>query len=124
MNVLKDAGDIQEFFRVTDAGETDRLRDYLHDDVRVVLIGVDGVDEPMGKADYLEFIRESIAHRTSRGERTEHIPTKQLIEDRYVALRGYLRIASSLGPDEYHPYMDILKFRDGRIVQYDIAYDI
>ena len=66
MSVLKDVGDIQEFFRVSDAGETDRLGEYLHPDIRVILIGVEGVDEPMDKDGYLRFIHENVAYRESR----------------------------------------------------------
>jgi ketosteroid isomerase-like protein len=121
---MKSAGDIQEFFRVTDAGERERLREYLHPDVQVVLIGVEGVEEPMDRDGYLAFNEENIAFREARGERTEHVPTKQLIEGDYIAMRGYLRITSPAEPDEYHPYTDILKLRDGKIVEYNIAYDI
>jgi hypothetical protein len=124
MNVLKDVGDIQEFFRVTDDGVTDRLRDYLHPDLRVFTIGIEGVEEPMDREGYLKFTEEMIAFRKSRGERTEHVPTRVLIEESYIAMRGYLRITSQSEPDDYHPYMDILKLRDGKILEYNIAYDI
>jgi ketosteroid isomerase-like protein len=119
-----DERQIQEFFRSTDAGEQDELRNYLHADVRVTLIGVEGVLEPFDLGGYLRFIAESIAHRKSRGERTEHVPTRIKIDGDRIAIRGHLRITAPGEADEVHPYMDILKLRDGKIAEYDIAYDI
>jgi ketosteroid isomerase-like protein len=119
-----DATQIQEFFRSTDAGEQDELRNYLHADVRVAMIGVEGVDEPFDLGGYLRFLAASIAHRKSRGERTEHLPTRIKIDGDLIAIRGHLKITAPSQADEYHPYMDILKLRDGKIAEYNIAYDI
>jgi hypothetical protein len=52
------------------------------------------------------------------------VPTKIKIDGDLIAIRGHLRITAPGEADEYHPYMDILKLRDGKIAQYDIAYDI
>ena len=115
---------VQDLFRCTDDGDADGLRRYLHPDLRVTMIGVDGVAEPLDLPAYLRFVGEGIAYRKGRGERTEHVPTRVKIDGARIAVRGYLRIARAGEPDEYHPYFDIWKLRDGRIVEYDIAYDL
>jgi ketosteroid isomerase-like protein len=115
---------VQQFFRATDSGDADKLRDYLHPNVSVTMLGVDGADAPFRLSAYLQFIADSIVYREDRGERTEHIPTRVKIADDLIAVRGYLRITSPGQPDEYHPYTDILKLRDGKIAEYNIAYEI
>jgi hypothetical protein len=67
---------------------------------------------------------ESVAYRDDRGERIEQVPTQIKIDGECIAVRGHLRIASASEPDEYHPYFDTWKLRDGKIVEYNIAYDI
>ena len=119
-----DVSQIQDLFRCTDEGETDKLRAYLHPDLELTMIGVEGVDTPFDLSGYLKFLEESIAYRKDRGERTEHVPTKVKIDGDRIAIRGQLRITSRDEPDEYHPYFDILELRDDKIVEYDIAYDI
>ncbi len=119
-----DVSRIQDLFRCTDDGDADKLRGYLHADLQVTTIGVDGVDEPMDLPGYLRFLEESIAYRKDRGERTEHVPTGVKIDGQCIAVRGSLRITSASAPDEYHPYFDILKLREGKIAEYYIAYDI
>ena len=115
---------IQDLFRSTDDVDTDKLRSYLHADLQLTMIGVDGVDAPLDLPGYLNFLGESLAYRKDRGERTEHVPAKIKIDGECIAVRGVLRITSAGAPDEYHPYFDIMKLRDGKIAKYDIAYDI
>ena len=88
------------------------------------MIGVEGVAAAFDLAAYLKFLEESIAYRQGRGERTEHVPVRVKIDGSIVAIRGYLRITHRDEADEYHPYTDLWKLRDGRIVEYNIAYDI
>lgn len=115
---------IQEFFCATDDGDFERLRQHLHPELVVTTIGIEGVDEPFDLPSYLKFLEDNIAYRKDRGERTEHVPTHVKIDGAYIAIRGFLRITSPEAADEYHPYTDILKLRDGRIREYNIAYDI
>jgi ketosteroid isomerase-like protein len=119
-----DVARIQDLFRATDDADADKLRDFLHPELQLTMIGVEGVDEPFDLPGYLRFLAESVAYRDDRGERTEHVPTKIKIDAECIAVRGHLRITSASEPDEYHPYFDILKLRDGKIVEYNIAYDI
>jgi ketosteroid isomerase-like protein len=119
-----DEKQIQDLFRATDEGDAERVSRCLHPDVVVTMIGVDGVDEPFDRAGYLRFLQESIAYRSGRGERTEHIPEKIRIGGTRVAIRGHLRITSPDAADDYHPYTDVWNLRDGRIVDYFIAYDL
>jgi ketosteroid isomerase-like protein len=121
---VMDLSQIQELFRVTDAGDSDKLRGYLHPDLSVTMLGVDGVDAPLDLDAYLAFIGAAIADREKRGERTDHIPTQVKIAGPLIAVRGYLRISAPGMPDAYHPYTDILKLRDGKIAEYNIAYQI
>jgi ketosteroid isomerase-like protein len=118
-----DLASVQDLFRRTDDGDFEGLRRYLHPDLRVTMIGVDGVTEPLDLPAYLRFLDEGIAYRKGRGERTEHVPTKVRIDGGCIAVRGHLRIARASGPDEYHPYFDLWKLRDGQIVDYHIVYD-
>jgi len=115
---------IQEFFRATDDVKLDQLRNYLHPELVVSTIGIEGVDAPFDLAGYLKFLEDNIAYRQDRGERTEHVPTHVKIGEAFIAIRGFLLITSPGAADEYHPYMDILKLQDGQIREYNIAYDI
>jgi ketosteroid isomerase-like protein len=115
---------VQHLFRCTDDGDAEGMCRFLHPDLRVTMIGVDGVAEPLDLAAYLRFHGDGIAYRKSRGERTEHVPTGVMIEGARIAIRGYLRITHPGEPDEYHPYFDIWKLRDGKIVEYNIVYDL
>lgn len=115
---------IQEFFRATDDGDFEKLVKHLHPEVAVTMIGVEGVDTPFDLPSYLKFLEQNIAGRKGVGERTEHVPTHVKIDGACIAIRGYLRITSPDAADEYHPYTDILKLQDGRIREYNIAYDI
>jgi len=119
-----DVRQVQDLFRCTDDGDMDGLRAHLHPDLRVTMIGVEGVREPFDLPGYLRFLEQSIAYREGRGERTDHLPTRIKIDGERIAVRGQLRITSRGEPDEYHPYFDILELRDGRIIEYRIAYDI
>jgi ketosteroid isomerase-like protein len=114
---------VQDLFRRTDDGDFEGLRRYLHPDLRVTLVGVDGAKEPLDLPAYQRFLEASLAHRRGLGERTEHLPTKVKFDGAFVAIRGQLRIARAKGPDEYHPYFDLWRLRDGRIVDYQIVYD-
>lgn len=119
-----DQKQIQDLFRATDDGDQERLRRYLHGELVLTMIGVEGVDAPLDLEGYLRFLEEGIAYRQSRGERTEHVPTHVKAGAALVAIRGYLRITSPDAPDEYHPYTDLWKLRDGQIIEYNIAYGI
>jgi ketosteroid isomerase-like protein len=119
-----DEKQIQDLFVATDDGDSERLRRHLHPELVVTMIGVEGVDAPLDRESYFRFLQESIAHRTARGERTEHVPTHVKIAGDTIAVRGYLRIVRKEDADEYHPYMDLLKLREGQIVEYNIAFDI
>ena len=115
---------VQDLFCATDDADADKLRDYLHPDLELTMIGVEGVDEPLDLPGYLAFLADSVAHRSGRGERTEHVPTNVKIEGDRIAVRGHLRITCVGAPDEYYPYFDILKLRDGKIIEYNIAFDV
>jgi hypothetical protein len=52
------------------------------------------------------------------------VPTKVKIQGDLIAIRGYLRIISPGEPDAYLPFLDIQKLRDGKIAEYNIAFDI
>ncbi len=119
-----DVKQVQELFVATDDGDFERLARFLHPDLVLHMIGVDGVDAPLDRESYLRFLEESIAYRAGRGERTEHVPAQVRIHENSIVVRGYLRITSKDIADEYHPYTDLLKLRDGQIVEYNIAYDI
>jgi hypothetical protein len=115
---------IQEFFRYTDDADTARLERYLHPELVVSTIGIEGVDQPFDLPSYLKFLEENVAYRSERGERTEHVPTHVKIGGAFIAIRGYLKITSPEAADEYHRYTDVLKLQDGKIREYNIAYDI
>ena len=119
-----DVSRMQDLFRCTDDGDAAKLREYLHPDLQLTGIGVDGIDGPIDLPSYLKFLAQSIAEHSARGERSEHVPTSIMIEGPYIAVRGQLRITSKTAPDEYYPYFDILKLRDGKIVEYNIAFGI
>jgi ketosteroid isomerase-like protein len=119
-----DKKQIEDLFRATDDGDAERLCRYFHPDLVLTMLGVEGVDAPFDRPGYLRFLEESIAYRSGRGEQTEHVPTHVKIGDAMIAIRGLLRISSRDEADEYHPYTDLLKLRDGQIVEYNIAYDI
>ena len=115
---------IQEFFRATDDGDFERMRSHLHPELVVTTIGIEGVDEPFDLPSYLKYLEDNIAYRSDRGERTEHVPTHVKIDGVCIVIRGFLRITSPGAADEYHPYTDLLKLRDGRIHDYNSAYEI
>ena len=119
-----DLKQVQDLFRATDDGDRGRLEEYLHPDLVLNMIGVDGVDAPLDRVAYLQFLEDSIAYRSSRQERTEHVPTHVKIAETVIAVRGFLKIEIAGEADQYHPYTDLLKLRDGQIVEYNIAYDI
>jgi len=119
-----DLSRIQDLFRATDEGDAERLARYLHPELVLNMFGVEGVEKPFDLQGYLDFLAESIRYRKDRGEYTEHVPTHVKIEDSVVAVRGFLKITFPDEPDQYHPYTDLLKLRDGQIVEYNIAYDI
>ncbi|MAG29862.1 MAG: hypothetical protein CL908_03090 [Deltaproteobacteria bacterium] len=119
-----DVKQLQDLFRATDDGDANKLRNYLHPELILTMIGVEGVDGPLDLPGYLQFLDSSIAYRKERGERTEHVPTKVKIQGDLIAIRGYLRIISPGEPDAYLPFLDIQKLRDGKIAEYNIAFDI
>jgi len=121
---MLDERQVQDLFRATDDADPERLCRYLHPEIVVTMIGVDGVDAPFDRDGYLRFLADSLAHRRDRGERTEHVPVQVMIGDATIVVRGYLRIISKVAADAYHPYTDLWKLRDGRIVEYDIAYGV
>ncbi len=88
------------------------------------MTGVEGIDTPLDLPGYLGFLAESVAYRSGWGERSEDVPTKIKIEGELIAVRGDLRITGAGEPDEYSPYLDILKLREGQIAEYNIAFDI
>ena len=115
---------MQSLFRATDSGDTEMLIEHLHPELVVNMMGVEGVEKPFDRSDYFAFLEESIEYRSGRGEHTEHVPTHVKIEKAVIAVHGFLKITFPDSPDEYHPYTDLLKLRDGKIVEYNIAYDI
>ncbi len=115
---------IQDLFRATDEADADRLMRYLHSELVLNMVGVEGVEKPLDRPTYLAFLAESVRDREGRRERTEHLPTHVKIEGSVIAVRGFLKITCPDEPDAYHPYTDLLKLRDGQIVEYNIAYDI
>ena len=119
-----DVKQIQEMFRAEDSGDVDTLRQFLHPDLVVNLIGVEEVDGPLSCDGFLRFLEHVVADRASRGERIEHIPSAVKIEGEFVAIRGLLRTCRPGEPDDFAPYMDLLKLRDGKIAEYNIAFDI
>ncbi len=119
-----DLMEIQDLFRATDAADVDRLTRYLHPELVLNMVGVEGVEKPFDRPSYFEFLAESVRYREGRRERTEHLPTHVKIESSVIALRGFLKITFPDEPDQYHPYTDLLKLRDGQIIEYNIAYDI
>lgn len=119
-----DVKQIQEMFRAEDAAEVDTVRQFLHPELVVNLIGVEEVDGPLGRDGFLRFLEHVFADRAGRGERIEHIPSVVKIEGDFVAIRGLLRTCCPGEPDQFTPYTDILKLRDGRIAEYNIAFGI
>lgn len=126
-NLKMDLKQIQDLFRATDKGDSQRLCKYIHPEVVLTMVGVEGVDAPFDRPGYFRFLEESIRYREGRNERTEHVPAHVKIEGSTIVVRGFLKIEkneSAEEADEYHPYTDVLKIRDGQIVEYDILYDI
>ena len=119
-----DVKQIQEMFRAEDAAEVDTVRQFLHPELVVNLIGVEEVDGPLGRDGFLRFLEHVFADRAGRGERIEHIPSVVKIEGDFVAIRGLLRTCCPGEPEQFTPYTDILKLRDGRIAEYNIAFGI
>jgi ketosteroid isomerase-like protein len=119
-----DLMEIQDLFRATDSGDAERLAQYLHPALVLNMIGVEGTEEPLDLPSYLAFLAEAIRDRESRHEHTEHVPTHVKIEETVIAVRGFLKITLPDEPDQYHPYTDLMRLRDGKIVEYNIAYDI
>jgi ketosteroid isomerase-like protein len=119
-----DVKQIQEMFRAEDSADADTVRQFLHPDLVVNLIGVEEADSPLSRDGFLSFLEHVVADRASRGERIEHIPSIVKIEGDFVAIRGLLRTCYPGEPDQFVPYMDILKLRDGRIAEYNIAFGI
>jgi len=119
-----DVKQIQEMFRAEDSGDVDTLRQFLHPDLVVNLIGVEEADGSLGRDGFMQFLQHVVADRASRGERIEHIPSAVKVEGDFIAIRGVLRTCRPGEPDYFTPYMDLLKLRDGKIAEYNIAFDI
>ena len=119
-----DVKQIQEMFRAEDSADVDTLREFLHPDLVVNLIGVEEAHSSLSRDGFMQFLQHVVADRASRGERIEHIPSAVKIEGDFVAIRGLLRTFRPGEPDDFAPYMDLLKLRDGRIAEYNIAFDI
>jgi len=121
---MVDVKQIQDMFRAEDSADVGTLRRFLHPDLVVNLIGVEEADSPLDLEGFLRFLEHVVADRASRGERIEHIPSAVKIEGNFVAVRGLLRTCFPKEPDRFVPYVDILRLKDGRIAEYNIAFGI
>ena len=108
----------QEYFRVLDSLEMDALNDrYLHPNLTVYIIGVEGVDEPLNREQFLEVVKAG----NSGGQAVLHIPGIVKSQGNLAFVDGYLKISRLGSADNYDKFTDYFKFRDGKIYEYNIC---
>lgn len=108
----------QEYFRALDALEIDRLcSEYLDRDLTVYIIGVEGVDAPLNRDQFLEVVKGG----NTGDQAVVHIPGIVKSQGNLAFVDGYLRVSAPGQPDNYGKFSDYFKFRDGKIYEYNIC---
>ena len=108
----------QAYFAALDSLQTEELcMRYLHDDLRVFVIGVQGVDSPLDREQFLQLVESG--HSDSQS--VLHIPGIVKSEGNLAFVDGYLKTSIAGQPDHYGKFTDYFKFTDGKIVEYNIC---
>lgn len=108
----------QEYFRALDSLEVDSLcNEYLHKDLTVYIIGVEGVDTPLNRDQFLEVVKGG----NSGDQAVIHIPGIVKSQANLAFVDGYLKVSAPGKADNYGKFTDYFKFRDGKIYEYNIC---
>lgn len=108
----------QEYFRALDSLEIDRLcNEYLHPALTVYIIGVEGVDTPLNRDQFLEVVKGG----NSGDHAVIHIPGIVKSQGNLAFVDGYLKVSAPGQADNYGKFTDYFKFRDGKIYEYNIC---
>ena len=115
---MLDAKYFQEYFVALDSLQKEELCNrYLHDQLRVFVIGVEGVESPLDRVQFLELV--GTGHSDSQS--VVHIPGIVKSEGNLAFVDGYLRTSIAGQPDHYGKFTDSFKFKDDRIIEYNIC---
>ena len=108
----------QEYFRTLDSLEVDTLcNEYLHPDLTVYIIGVEGVDFPLNRDQFLEIVKGGNAG----DQAVIHIPGIVKSQGSLAFVDGYLKVSTPGRADHYGKFTDYFKFKDGKIHEYNIC---
>lgn len=108
----------QEYFMALDSLEIDALcNEYLHPDLTVYIIGVEGVDAPLNRDQFLEIVRSG-----NSGEQSViHIPGIVKSQGNLAFVDGYLKVSVPDRADNYSKFTDYFKFKGDKIYEYNIC---
>lgn len=113
-----DAKYFQGYFVALDSLQVEELCDvYLHKDLRVFIIGVEGVVSPLDRAQFLDLVQTG--HSDSHS--VIHIPGIVKSEGNLAFVDGYIKTSFVDQPDLYGKFTDFFKFSDGEIMEYNIC---
>ena len=108
----------QDYFTALDTLQRDLLCDsYLHDELKVFVIGVEGVVSPLDREQFFELVETG----HSDTHFVVHIPGIVRSEGNLAFVDGYLRTSTDGQPDHYGKFTDYFKFKDNKIVEYNIC---
>ena len=108
----------QDYFLALDSLQTQELCEkYLHEELLVFVIGVEGVDSPLNREQFLELVETG----HSKSQSVLHIPGIIKFEGALAFVDGYLKTSVAGQPDHYGKFTDYFKFADGKIVEYNIC---
>ena len=117
-----DVESFQDMFRVLDQVDGSSLRnDYLHPDMVVNVLGVEGLDAPLTRDQFISFLHESKNYRDERGESFAHIPSLVKVQGNMAFVDGLLLLTYPEAVDEYQKYTDFFKLQDDRIIEYNLV---
>ena len=108
----------QEYFVALDSLQVEELCEiYLHEDLKVFIIGVDGVKSPLDRTQFLDLVRSGHSDTHS----VVHIPGIVKSEGNLAFVDGYIKTSFTDQPDLYGKFTDYFKFSGGKILEYNIC---
>ena len=113
-----DAKYFQEYFVALDSLQIQELCNvYLHENLVVFIIGVEDVESPLDRAQFLDLVKTG----HSESHSVTHIPGIVKSEGNLAFVDGYLKTNFVDQPDHYGKFTDFFKFSGGKILEYNIC---
>ena len=81
----------QTMFKAIDQSDMERIEPFLHPELTVHMLGVEGQEAPLDKQGLLEYFKKVMKDRKSQGGTVQHVPSWIVIQENLASVHGTVR---------------------------------